>query len=416
MATVRDPTQTSSQGVAFEVERVEWTSADQVEVVGRWFGVRGRRFIRPTLDVEVDGEARRMLAVLDHKPWAALDGESWVAAFAWVGEPADLVGSELTVAPDLTVELHPPGTKRPGRRRYSRPSRADVLARELASVREEVERLARELEGTRAVHAAELERKAASHAAELERARDELAAARQETERRAAELGAERRRAEQLEAELRDARDEVAAAQAESAARGDELDRERAALEAEIRKTTAEDVERLRAERNAAIDDAVGAHAARDAARRESVSARAERDAAIRDRDRVHQERNVLLARARSDAMRRRAQSPPPAASSEAPSPATPEKSASPAGRETDPRPPAPRGPASRSAAAEMRRPTVSLPSERPGAVGDSPAVWRTRRWWQPYGSRAPMAARVTAIAALMLLAAVLVLLISGAF
>lgn len=383
MATVRDPTQTSSPGAAFEVERVEWTSADRVEVAGRWFGVRGRRFIRPTLDVEVDGEPRRMLAVLDHKPWAAQDGESWVAAFTWVGEPVDLAGSELTVAPDLTVELLSPGTKGPEKRRYSRPSRADVLARELAAAREEVQRLAREVEGARAVHAAELERKAASHAAELERVRDELAVARQETERRVAELGAERRRAEQLEAELRDARDEVAAAQAESAARRDELDRERSAIEAGIREATAEDVERLRAERDAAIDDAAGAHAARDAARRESVGARAERDAAIRDRDRAHQERNVLIARARSDAMRRSAR---------------------------------PESPTSSSAAAEGRRPTVSLPSEVPGEVGDPPPVRAVRPWWQTYRGRSAMPARIAAVAALILLAVVLALLISGAF
>jgi hypothetical protein len=354
--------------------------------------VRGRRFLRPTLDVEVDGEPRRMLAVLDHKPWAALDGEIWVAAFAWHGEPVDLTGSELTVAPGLSVELLPPGTKRPGQRGYSRPSRADVLARELAGARDEVERLTREVEGARSVHAAELERKAATHAAELERARDELAAARKETERRVAELGAERLRAEQLEADLRGARDEVAAAQAESAGRHDELDRERAAIEAGVREATAEDVERLRAERDAAIDDAASAHAARDAARRESVSARAERDAAIRDRDRVHQERNVLLARTRSDAMRRSAQSPPAAASSDAsPPPAGPE-------------------------AAGTRRPTVSLPSHRPAAVGEPRPVRTAHGWWQPYRTRAPMPVRVAAIAALVLLAAVLALLIAGAF
>ena len=75
--------------VTFEVERFEWVADDRLEVVGRWFGLRGHRFLRPTLDVEVAGERRRMLAVLEHKPWAAEDGEDWVAAFAWAGRARD---------------------------------------------------------------------------------------------------------------------------------------------------------------------------------------------------------------------------------------------------------------------------------------------------------------------------------------
>ena len=57
--------------LAFEVERFEWTSDDRLLVTGRWFGVRGRRFMRPTLHLRVDGRRRRLIAVLDHKPWAA---------------------------------------------------------------------------------------------------------------------------------------------------------------------------------------------------------------------------------------------------------------------------------------------------------------------------------------------------------
>ena len=91
--------------VTFEVERFEWASDDRLEVVGRWFGLRGHRFLRPTLDVEVRGERRRMLAVLEHKPWAAEEGEEWVAAFAWTGGQAPLDAAELTVSPDLAVQL-----------------------------------------------------------------------------------------------------------------------------------------------------------------------------------------------------------------------------------------------------------------------------------------------------------------------
>ena len=69
-------------GVAFEVERFEWTAPDRLEVAGRWSGLRGHRFLRPTLDLEVSGKRKRMLAILEHKPWAAEEGEQWIAAFA----------------------------------------------------------------------------------------------------------------------------------------------------------------------------------------------------------------------------------------------------------------------------------------------------------------------------------------------
>jgi hypothetical protein len=77
-------------GVTFEVERFEWVADDRLEVVGRWFGLRGHRFLRPTLDVQAGGARHRMLALLEHKPWAAEEGEEWVAAFAWTGERTKL--------------------------------------------------------------------------------------------------------------------------------------------------------------------------------------------------------------------------------------------------------------------------------------------------------------------------------------
>src|SRR4029453_8542357 len=100
-------------GVAFEVERFEWTSADRLELVGRWSGLRGHRFLRPTLDVEVDGERRRMLADLEHKPWAPEDGQDWIAAFTWRGDPGDFDEAELTVSPELAVQLPAPGGSAP---------------------------------------------------------------------------------------------------------------------------------------------------------------------------------------------------------------------------------------------------------------------------------------------------------------
>jgi hypothetical protein len=153
--------------VAFEVERFEWTANDRLEISGRWFGLRGHRFMRPALMVEAGDDRRRLLALLEHKPWAADDGEPWTAAFAWTGEPVDLSAAELSVAPSVAVELPPP--RAPGGRgrgqkarsggrttRAARPAgtliaahgerRVDTLERELAAARRELDRLRAEHE------------------------------------------------------------------------------------------------------------------------------------------------------------------------------------------------------------------------------------------------------------------------------
>jgi hypothetical protein len=101
---------------SFEVERFELAGDACLEVHGRWFGVRGRRFMRPALTAVADGHERRILAVLDHKPWSAEDGEPWVAAFPCSTDPNALVRAKLTVAPDVTVPLPPPSEHAPTRR------------------------------------------------------------------------------------------------------------------------------------------------------------------------------------------------------------------------------------------------------------------------------------------------------------
>ena len=95
--------------LAFEVERFTWTSDDRLEVTGRWFGVRGRRFMRPTLHLRVDGRRQRLIAVLDHKPWAADTEETWIAAFAWRGGREGIATPRLEVSPDLVLDLPLPG-------------------------------------------------------------------------------------------------------------------------------------------------------------------------------------------------------------------------------------------------------------------------------------------------------------------
>ncbi len=84
---------------------------------GRWYGVRGHRFVRPALIVsDGAGTERRLLAELDDKPWAAEDGESWRAAFAVESgqEFDDADGLELSVAPDINVALRSGGKNADG--------------------------------------------------------------------------------------------------------------------------------------------------------------------------------------------------------------------------------------------------------------------------------------------------------------
>ena len=281
--------------MTFEVERLEWPSSDRLEITGRWFGVRGRRFIRPTLDVEVNGESRRMLAVLDHKPWAVEDGKDWVAAFPWHGEPVDLAGGELTVGSDVTVELLEPGEKQPVPRRVARRPRADVLESELATLRSEARRLARELQLARADHSADLGRKTEEHAAELERIRSERAAAERDADHRVAalrgELDTERNKVQQLEAALRSVKHELAIARSDLTAQREELERERLAIAADASESAAAETEKLRVERDAARRESAKARGERDAAKREAAKALAARDTALRDRDRARQPR-----------------------------------------------------------------------------------------------------------------------------
>ena len=61
--------------------------------------------MRPALTVIVDGRPVRLLADLEHKPWAAEDGEPWMAEFPFEFEGAEIQEVELTVAPDITVVL-----------------------------------------------------------------------------------------------------------------------------------------------------------------------------------------------------------------------------------------------------------------------------------------------------------------------
>ncbi len=266
-------------GVAFEVERFEWTSRDRLELVGRWSGLRGHRFLRPTLDVQVDGDRRRMLALLEHKPWAPEDGRDWVAAFSWRGEPAHFDEAELTVSPDLAVQLPSPGgSVEPGEaqavtvaaeRLPARRPRSAVLEAELAAALAEVERAGEELDRTRAMHS--------EAARELrERLRDEHAKIRK------------------LEEELEHARASTALAEAAAAEDADRLRDERDAAAAER--------DAAMVARDAAVAEAEEARSARDEALQKLSAVEGERDALAEARDRARLERNAWMSRARAAA------------------------------------------------------------------------------------------------------------------
>src|SRR3954468_6082781 len=112
------PPPATTGGTVFEVERFEWTAPDRLELAGRWFGVRGMRFVRPTLSLRGDELHRRLVADLEHKAWNPEDGELWLAAFPWVGDPVAADTAELAVAPSIAVDL--PAPRAPGARRATR--------------------------------------------------------------------------------------------------------------------------------------------------------------------------------------------------------------------------------------------------------------------------------------------------------
>src|SRR3954463_16190604 len=85
--------------LSFELDGFQWAGEERLEVSGRWFGVRGRRFVRPTLTLRAGGRRRRRIAGPEHKPWAAVEEVAWIAAFAWRGAREDIPAARLEVAP-----------------------------------------------------------------------------------------------------------------------------------------------------------------------------------------------------------------------------------------------------------------------------------------------------------------------------
>src|SRR3954462_1607722 len=93
--------------LSFELDGFQWAGGERLEVSGRWFGVRGRRFVRPTLTLRAGGRRprpargrpRRRVALRGHKPWAAVEESAWTAPFACRGDREDITAARLEVAP-----------------------------------------------------------------------------------------------------------------------------------------------------------------------------------------------------------------------------------------------------------------------------------------------------------------------------
>jgi hypothetical protein len=250
--------------VAFQLDRFEQTGEDRLEVAGRWFGVRGLRFVRPALTVQTEDGERNLLALLEHKPWAATEGEAWVAAFPWKGDSPDPGQAELAVAPSVVVALAEEKGRAGG---AAAPRHRGSGRRSLSERLEESEKRARRLAS-------------------------EVAWLREEREALLADKGAAQEEATRIQAELAEARGAGEAMERERDAALRERDsavgeRDEAAAE---RKAAFQERDGARREREEMERERDGALAARTSALAELEEALRERGQALRERDRARSE------------------------------------------------------------------------------------------------------------------------------
>jgi tetratricopeptide (TPR) repeat protein len=306
MAATSEPTRVVPGTVSFELERFE-RSDGRLELSGRWFGVRGMRFIRPTLTLSIDdGTSSRALADLEHKPWEPADGETWEAAFP-CGEDTNVLDAELAVAPGITIPLPAPGDElpdsdpisasepdsaspkrqaRPTQSRRRAPARAGV-ENELAALRDETQRLRHEPIRLRAEldRSEELRKHVEGELERLKLDSDGAVARRDAAVGRFEDATADREEAIRL-------RDEAVRAQNEAVSeRNEAIGRIEAAI-AERDRAVAARAKTL-AERNQAMAERDKAMTERDKALTERQRALAERDKAVAERDTAIAERDL---------------------------------------------------------------------------------------------------------------------------
>ncbi len=346
MAQVAGPPASGRGTIYFELERLE-VSGQRLELRGRWYGVRGRRFMRPTLTLRTAAGPSRLLADLDQKPWAAEEAEVWLAVFPWELDGQEVSDLELSVAPDIAVGLPAPGGKAAAtlisseRESFvlarSEPTDVDAVSRRLVEeqhrnqlLRAEVDELrdahvlataatARRDAALAALDVAERERSQAVE--ELERARGEfdesVALARSEREQaieacqlaRSETAQARSERGAAIRAAERATSERAAALRIVEEAGPERDDAVRAAEEARAETT------RVRLERDETAAALEQAHRERDGAVRAAGVAARERDKAMKDRDKALRERDKALQateHARTEAARVAAVGAPP--------------------------------------------------------------------------------------------------------
>jgi hypothetical protein len=288
--------------IAFEVSRLEIVG-ERCQVEGQWFGVRGRRFMRPALTVVVDGKSIRLLADLADKPWAPEDGGPWKAMFPYTIEGGQSGQAELTVAPDVTITLPAPQRRGGAARRKSasrrapasrgtgvRPASNHALMRQLTELRD-----------TEGHLRAQLERLEADRAQAMQRLLDTSRELREVSHEREESDAARHRITEELEAVQREL--------SQTAAERDAALQERDQLAADrddVRRTHGETLranqsvgvarDRAVTERGAALDGQRQAASEREAAIVALDQAVAERDAALALRDEALAERDTAVS------------------------------------------------------------------------------------------------------------------------
>jgi hypothetical protein len=300
MATqTRVPGATSSE-VDFELERFERTAEDRIEISGRWFGLRGRRFVRPVLNLNAAGTRRRAIALLEHKPWAADDGKTWIAAFRWPEGAGAIESAELEVGPGLVVDLPAldgkGGTQTSVRLTSLRPDVAPHVREPEDAGAAPAERPAREDRG----------RDAAERAARRDRGRDVTErAARGDRDRDFAERADRADRRREPARQAAPPRDVVTAAIAEreeavSARDASERDRLQALNDRDDalsrRDAALRDVDRAVSERQEAVAERDRVQSELDRVTRERDIAHAERNRTLQDFEAVQRERDQAAA------------------------------------------------------------------------------------------------------------------------
>ncbi len=320
MAATSERARVAPGPISFELDRFEHVDG-RLELSGRWFGIRGLRFVRPTLVLGFgDGSSSRALADLEHKPWAPFDGEQWIAAFP-ASEETKVLDAELDVAPGVAIRLPAPGEglpdadpiavvpaasapprrangPAPTRRARDGGTRSDVPA-ELAALREETQRLRQEPIRLQAeLDRAEELRKHVQD--ELERLKLDAGGA---VARRDAAVDRFERMASELD-EASTARDQAVRARDSIVADRDAAARDRDAAARERDEAVARR-DRAVAERDRAVAQLHETVAERDRACADARANRSERDSALEERDQAIVERNKAVA-AREEAVAER--------------------------------------------------------------------------------------------------------------